>query len=66
VSRRHGGGRVPPSCFFSLTYQLVLFVVDFVHVRTRSDALSRAEVLAIRHQLRLLECGGRQACLAPC
>ena len=38
-----------------LTYQLVLFVVDLVLVRTRSDAQLRAEVLALRHQLRVLE-----------
>ena len=38
-----------------LTYQLVLFVLDLVLVRTRSDAQLRAEVLALRHQLRVLE-----------
>jgi putative transposase len=38
-----------------LTYQLVLFVVDLVLVRTSSDAQLRAEVLALRHQLRALE-----------
>jgi putative transposase len=38
-----------------LTYQLVLFVVDLVLVRTRSDAQLRTEVLALRHQLRVLE-----------
>ena len=40
---------------FGLTYQRVLFVVDLVLVRTRSDAQLRAEVLALRHQLRVLE-----------
>jgi hypothetical protein len=39
-----------------LTYQLVLIVVDLVLVRTSSDAQLRAEVLALRHQLRALEC----------
>ena len=39
----------------SLTYLLVLFVVDLVLVRTRSDAQLRAELLALRHQLRVLE-----------
>jgi len=34
------------------SYQLVLFVVDLVLVRTRSDVQLRAEVLALRHQLR--------------
>src|SRR5215469_12354062 len=49
--------------FLSLTYQLVLFVVDLVLVRTRSDAQLRAEVLALRHQLRVLERKvGKPAC----
>ena len=47
-----------------LTYQLVLFVVDLVLVRTRSDAQLRAEVLALRHQLPGLGAQSRQACLA--
>src|SRR5215470_19865526 len=38
-----------------LTYQLVLFVVDLVLIRSRSDAQLRAELLALRHQLRVLE-----------
>ena len=38
-----------------LTYQLVLFVVDLVLVRTSSEAQLRAEMLALRHQLRVLE-----------
>jgi putative transposase len=38
-----------------LTYQLVLFVVDLVLVRTSSHAQLRAEVLALRHQLRVME-----------
>jgi putative transposase len=38
-----------------LTYQLVLFVVDLVLVRTSPDAQLRAEVLALRHQLCALE-----------
>ena len=38
-----------------LTYQLMRFIIDLVLVRTRSDAQLRAEVLALRHQLRLLE-----------
>src|SRR5215470_2020597 len=39
----------------SLTYQLMRFITDLVLVRTRSDAQLRAEVLALRHQLRVLE-----------
>src|SRR5215468_8619944 len=38
-----------------LTYQLMRFITDLVLVRTRSDAQLGAEVLALRHQLRLLE-----------
>jgi putative transposase len=38
-----------------LTYQLVRFVLDLILVRTRSDAQLRAEVLALRHQLRVME-----------
>ena len=37
-----------------LTYQLIRFLTDLVLVRTRSDAQLRAEVLALRHQLRVL------------
>jgi putative transposase len=37
-----------------LTYQLIRFIADLL-VRTRSDAQLRAEVLALRHQLRVLE-----------
>ena len=38
-----------------LTYQLIRFIADLVLVRTRCDAQLRAEVLALRHQLRVLE-----------
>src|SRR5215510_6375237 len=38
-----------------LTYQLIRFITDLVLVRTRSDAQRCAEVLALRHQLRVLE-----------
>jgi len=38
-----------------LTYQLIRFIADLVLVRTRSDAQLRAEVLALRHQLGVLE-----------
>src|SRR5215831_13111571 len=38
-----------------LTYQLMRFITDLVLVRTRSDAQLRAEVLALRRQLRVLE-----------
>jgi len=38
-----------------LIYQLLLFALDLVLVRTRSDAELRAEVLALRHQLGVLE-----------
>jgi putative transposase len=40
---------------FGLTYQLMRFITDLVLVRTRSDAQLRAKVLALRHQLRVLE-----------
>jgi len=46
-------GRVSTSVLLGLTDQL--FVVELVLVRTRSDAQLRAEVLALRHQLRVLE-----------
>src|SRR5215467_9937897 len=36
-------------------YQLIRFIADLVLVRTRSDAQLSAEVLALRHQLRMLE-----------
>ena len=39
-----------------LTYHLVRFVLDLVLVRTRSDAQLCAEGLALRHQLRVMEC----------
>jgi hypothetical protein len=38
-----------------LAYQLTRFLTDWVLVRTGSDAQLRAEVLALRHQLRVLE-----------
>ena len=38
-----------------LAYQLIRFIADLVLVRTRSDAQLSAEVLALRHQLRVLE-----------
>src|SRR5919108_5928264 len=38
-----------------LMYQLIRFLTDLVLVRTRSDAQLRAQVLALRHQLRVLE-----------
>src|SRR5215471_1660922 len=38
-----------------LTCQLIRFLTDLVLVRTRSDAQLRAEVLALRHPLRVLE-----------
>jgi putative transposase len=39
----------------ALIYQLVRFLTDLVLVRASSDAQLRAEVLALRHQLRVLE-----------
>ncbi len=41
--------------FLSLAYALVRFLADLLLVRSDSDAELRAEVLAIRHQLRVLE-----------
>src|SRR5215472_15803300 len=46
-------GRVSTSVLLGLTDQL--FEVDLVLVRTRYDAQLRAEVLVLRHQLRVLE-----------
>src|SRR5262247_3919999 len=39
----------------ALLYQLVRYHTDLALVRTQSDAQLRAEVLALRHQLRVLE-----------
>src|SRR5262249_24294220 len=39
----------------ALLYQLVRYLTDLALARTQSDAQLRAEVLALRHQLRLLE-----------
>ncbi|HKF19497.1 MAG TPA: hypothetical protein VKF14_20230 [Candidatus Dormibacteraeota bacterium] len=39
----------------ALLYQLVRYLTDLALVRTPSDAQLRAEVLALRHQLRVLE-----------
>ena len=36
-----------------LAYQLTRYLTDLVLVRTGSDAQLRAEVLALRHQLRV-------------
>src|SRR5215471_14391242 len=52
---RRGGGAPSTCMLLGLTYQLVLFVVDLVLVRTSSHAQLRAGVLALRHQLRVLE-----------
>src|SRR5215471_13640889 len=38
-----------------LTYQLIRFITDLLLVRTRSNAQLRGEVLALRHELRVLE-----------
>src|SRR5215471_3633602 len=39
----------------ALLYQLVRYLTDLALVSTQSDAQLRAEVLALRHQLRVLE-----------
>src|SRR5215510_9161197 len=39
----------------ALLYQLVRYLTDLALVRTQSDTQLRAEVLALRHQLRVLE-----------
>ena len=39
----------------SLAYTLLRFLADVLLVRTRSDVQLRAEILALRHQLRVLE-----------
>jgi len=38
-----------------LAYALVRFLVELLLIRLRSDARLRAEVLALRHQFRVLE-----------
>jgi putative transposase len=43
------------SMLLSLAYSLARFLAELCLVRTRSDAQLRAEVLALRHQLRVLE-----------
>jgi hypothetical protein len=48
---RRGGGARSNCVLFGIIYQLLLFVVDLVLVRTRSDAKLRAEVLVLRRQL---------------
>ena len=40
---------------FRLAYSLARFLAELLLVRHRSDAQLRAEVLALRHQLRILE-----------
>src|SRR5215470_1626628 len=48
---------------FSLAYSLARFLAELLLVRHRSDARLRAEVLALRHQLRVLERqAGRPRC----
>lgn len=44
---------------FSLAYSLARFLAELLLIRHRSDAQLRAEVLALRHQFRILE---HQAC----
>ena len=39
----------------SLAYSLTRFLADLCLVRIRSDAQLRAEILALRYQLRVLE-----------
>ena len=39
----------------SLLYAFVRFLLEILLVRTSSEARLRAEVLALRHQLRVLE-----------
>ena len=41
----------------SLLYAVVRFLLEILLVRTSSEARLRAEVLALRHQLRVLELG---------
>jgi|SRR5215472_2339959 len=62
--RRSGDGRPrtsgsighdPPPCSSPSSYQVVRYLTDLTLVRTQSDAQLRAEVLALRHQLRVLE-----------
>jgi hypothetical protein len=40
---------------FALLYTLVRFVVDLLLVRRQSDLRLRAELLALRHQLAVLQ-----------
>src|SRR6266536_2679958 len=49
---RRGNRRASGTMFLSLAYALVRFLADLLLVRSDSDAELRAEVLALRHQLR--------------
>jgi hypothetical protein len=48
-------GQVASTPLLSLAYSFARFLTDLCLVRIRSDAQLRAEVLALRHQLRILE-----------
>jgi putative transposase len=50
---------------FHLAYALVGFLADLILVRLRSDAQLRAEVLALRHQLRVLDRQTRRPAWQP-
>src|SRR5215472_11624077 len=41
--------------YLGLVYQIIRFIADLVLIRTGSGTQLRAEVLALRHQLRVLE-----------
>jgi hypothetical protein len=42
----------PPIALYSLLYDLLRLVIEILILRGRGDAELRAEVLALRHQLR--------------
>ena len=45
----------PPVVLYSLLYDLLRLLIDILIVRGRGDSQLRAEVLALRHQLGVLE-----------
>jgi hypothetical protein len=50
---------------FALLYSLVRFLLDALLTRRQSELRLRAEVLAVRHQLRVLERQVRRPCWQP-
>src|SRR5262249_20184587 len=63
-------GARPLSCFpamsFALLYAAVRFLIDALLISRRSESRLQAEVLALRHQLRVLPTPGPSSPLAAC